>query len=86
MLKLLDKYPMWTEYKEGNRQMSSKRLIITTNIPPLDWYPGVFDKSMLHRRFSDYCTFVKCKKTKVSFQRKILPYKYKCMKYPDFSK
>ncbi len=60
MLQLLDRYPWRVETKGGTTNFRSKILIITTNLNPYtEWYPGVNDKTMLYRRFQDFCTFWK---------------------------
>lgn len=56
MLRIMDRYPMKVEYKGGNTEFRSKRIIITTNIESRCWYPGVDDRTMLWRRFEDFCT------------------------------
>ena len=56
MLKIMDRYPMWTEYKGGTREFTSKKIVITTNIEPMDWYPGKDAEgfSMLRRRILEF--------------------------------
>ncbi len=54
MLHILDCYPYKIEYKGGMREFTSKKIVITTNIEPMNWYPKLTDVSMLHRRFKDY--------------------------------
>lgn len=54
MLKLLDRYPLKVQVKGGYQQFRSKRIIITTNIHPRDWYPKVDNKSMLYRRLMKF--------------------------------
>ncbi len=54
MLNIIDCYPYKTEYKGGMREFTSKRIVITTNIDPMNWYPNLEDVSMLHRRFRDF--------------------------------
>lgn len=56
MLKLLDIHPMTIEYKGGNCQMVSKKIIITTIQHPSKWYPGVKDKTELERRIKENST------------------------------
>lgn len=41
MLKLLDRHPMGLEAKGRSFRMVSKKLVITTNIDPCNWYTGV---------------------------------------------
>lgn len=38
MLKFLDRHPMYVEYKGGTTQMNSTRIVICSNVDPLDWY------------------------------------------------
>lgn len=57
MLKLLDRYPLKLEAKGRSFEFVSKRLVITTNIDPRDWYPGVknaIDRRALERRIQEY--------------------------------
>lgn len=56
MLKLFDRYAFNIESKGKNMKFRSKRLVITTNINPKDWYPKVQDKSMLKRRIVQFST------------------------------
>ena len=58
MLRLLDRYGMVCEAKCRNFQFVSHKIVITTNIDPRDWYPGVrMDrKDPLARRIREYCT------------------------------
>lgn len=64
MLEFLDRYPFTIAVKGGNQTMNSKKIIITTNISPVDWYPRMRnrDKKPLYRRFQDYCKIYKFKK------------------------
>ncbi len=41
LLKLFDRHCMWLEAKGRNFQFSSHKVVITTNLDPADWYPGV---------------------------------------------
>ncbi len=59
MLKILDRHPMKIEWKGGNTEFRSKTIIITTNIDPMQWYPNVQDRSMLRRRFREFCTMLR---------------------------
>lgn len=38
LLRLLDRYPMRVEFKGGFHQFNSKKIVITSNKPPEDWY------------------------------------------------
>lgn len=58
MLALFDIHPMSIEYKGGNTQMVSKRIILTTIRDPTEWYPGVEDKTELERRINENATIV----------------------------
>lgn len=56
MLMILDRYELPMESKGSSFQLASttEKIIITTNIHPLDWYPNVEDKSMLYRRIYEF--------------------------------
>jgi len=41
MLRLLDRYPLNVETKGGTANMVVKKVIITSNVPPLDWYKSL---------------------------------------------
>ncbi len=56
MLDLFDLHFMGTEYKGGNTQNVSKKIIITTIREPRSWYKGVEDKSELQRRIRENAT------------------------------
>ncbi len=56
MLKLFDIHPMGVEYKGGNTQNISKKIIVTTIHDPVEWYKGVQDKQELQRRIREYAT------------------------------
>lgn len=58
MLKLLDRHPFIIEWKGGMSQMVSKKIIITSNIDPKDWYPGMdkAKKDPLARRINEFAT------------------------------
>lgn len=58
MLTLIDRHQWKEETKGGHVQIVAKKIFITTNIHPKNWYPGVQDKSALKRRFIDFCTIV----------------------------
>ena len=51
MLRLLDRYPMRVERKGSSVQVNSEWIVITSNQPPEDWYPG--DNSALMRRIDE---------------------------------
>ncbi len=57
MLKWLDRYPFDIQEKGNNMNFVSKKIVITTNIHPLQWYPNtLWDvKEPLRRRFKDFC-------------------------------
>lgn len=54
LLKLLDRYPMSVPVKGGFTNWNPKRIYITSNIDPANWYPNAHDehKRALRRRFS----------------------------------
>ncbi len=56
MLRLLDEGPMQVQVKGGFRQMTAKRVIITTNVPINRWYPKLTDleSEPLYRRLSQF--------------------------------
>ncbi len=54
MLQLLDRYQFSVQCKGGNIEFTSKRLIFTTNIEPLEWYPEEPSREPLFRRFNDF--------------------------------
>lgn len=56
MLALFDIHPMSIEYKGGNMENISKKIIVTTSRDPKEWYKKVEDKSELERRINSYCT------------------------------
>lgn len=58
MLKLLDRHPFIIEWKGGNSQMVSRNIVITSNIDPKDWYPGMSreKKEPLRRRIQEFAT------------------------------
>lgn len=62
MLRLLDRHPLWVECKGDNMKMTSSRLVITTNIAPHKWYPGVEENmsiAALRRRIEEFATIWK---------------------------
>ncbi len=56
MLNLLDRYPFSVQEKGSNMNMISQKIIITTNVDPIDWYPNLSDevKEPLYRRLQDF--------------------------------
>ncbi len=54
MLRLLDRYPLKVQFKGGWSTFCSKRIVITTNIDPTEWYPNVKDVSMLRARLQEF--------------------------------
>ena len=50
MLRLLDRYPMDVNARYGHRRLAAKRMFITSNKRPEDWYPNIIDKKPLLRR------------------------------------
>ncbi len=58
MLKLINPAPLPLQYKGGRTTFNSHRLIITTNIEPMDWYHTRSDDefAMLKRRLITQCT------------------------------
>ncbi len=55
-LALLDIHPMSIEFKGGNTENVSSKVIITTIRDPKEWYKKVRDKSELERRINQNCT------------------------------
>jgi len=58
MLKMLDRYAWTLESKGRNFQFVSRKIVITTNIDPKDWYSGVSKevKEPLRRRIQEFAT------------------------------
>jgi len=58
MLKFLDRYEFNVEYKGGNKKFNSKRIVITSNIEPADWYPNLDQetKEPLKRRINEFAS------------------------------
>ncbi len=56
MLRLIDRYSFVIQEKGSSMNMVSKVLVFTTNIDPLNWYPGKpwEDRAHLRRRFHDF--------------------------------
>lgn len=57
LLRLMDRYPLDVAAKGGFRRMVAKRLFITSNKAPEDWYPNVPDKTALLRRIDKISEF-----------------------------
>ncbi len=57
MLKMLDRYTWVLEAKGRSFEFVSKKIVITTNIDPKDWYPKVSEavKEPLARRIREFC-------------------------------
>lgn len=56
MLRLLDGYPMDVQYKGGFLRLNHKRIIITSNEEPSEWYKNVEKQDALHRRLREFAT------------------------------
>lgn len=56
MLRLIDRYAFPIEFKGGHRQLTSLRIVITSNVAPKDWYPNVPQGYLepLYRRFREF--------------------------------
>jgi len=54
MLRWLDRYPVRVEIKGSSRPLVATKIWITTNLPPIAWYPEVDDQSFqaLNRRLN----------------------------------
>jgi len=59
LLRLLDRYPLDVNAKGGGRRMVAKRVFITSNKPPEEWYPNIPDKTPLLRRIEHKVHFNK---------------------------
>lgn len=59
MLRALDRYPWTIQEKGSSMNFVSKRIVITTNIHPLRWYPHVSyaEKAPLRRRLREFSEF-----------------------------
>lgn len=51
-LKLLDRYPLMIEWRNGSGWFCSKTIIFTSNFHPDDWFPKRFNKTAFFRRVS----------------------------------
>ncbi len=58
MLKMMDRYAWCLESKGRNFQFVSNKIVITTNLDPKNWYPGVKKeiKAPLARRINEFAT------------------------------
>ncbi len=56
MMDIMDRHPIFLEAKGRNFQFVSKKLVITTNIDPCDWYPNcsLLRKDPLARRIKQF--------------------------------
>ncbi len=72
MLKMMDRYVWHLEAKGRSFQFCSRKIIITTNIDPKDWYPNLTRevKAPLARRINEFATI----------------YDFTAGEYPDFQK
>ncbi len=59
LLSWMDPNGFMIQYKGGNKEFLSKKMIFTTNLKPTDWYRKVQDRSPLWRRMRDYCKVYK---------------------------
>ncbi len=50
LLQLLDRYPMQVEIKGGSVNFAPKRIFITSNFKPYEWFPGHIQEEALMRR------------------------------------
>jgi len=57
LLRLLDRYPLDVNAKGGGRRMVARRIFITSNKPPEEWYPNIPDKAPLLRRIDNTVHF-----------------------------
>lgn len=46
LLRWFDKYPVRVEIKGSSRPFNAKRIFITSNIPPVEWYPDLDEMTM----------------------------------------
>ncbi len=56
LLRLLDRYAFSLQEKGSNSNFISKRIVITTNVHPVEWYNNILyvDKKPLRRRLRDF--------------------------------
>lgn len=57
-LRVLDRYPLTCEVKGGYVKFIPKTIVITTDIPPTEWYPDR-DYEPLKRRITDAYTMIR---------------------------
>jgi len=57
MLQLLDRYPLRVEVKGSSVPFVSRRIIITSNASPDEWYPNIRDRTPLMRRITSVTSF-----------------------------
>lgn len=57
LLNLLDRYPLMLPNKGGYCECKIKRIIITSNKSPEEWYPSKEDKTPLLRRIDETTHF-----------------------------
>ncbi len=57
-LRLFDRYDFVVQAKGTNFDMLANTIILTLNIDPYQLYPGVHNKSALHRRFDEFATIL----------------------------
>lgn len=62
LLQLLDRYPLRVETKGGSMEFVSKRIFITSNKHPRDWYPNIDDVNAMFRRLNRiyHCDETRC--------------------------
>ncbi len=55
-LRLFDRYSMTVQMKEACMKMVTTNILITTNVDPMQWYPGLSyeEKAPLRRRLHDF--------------------------------
>jgi len=58
-LKLMDRYPMFIEYKGGSCNFYSEVIIITSNFHPNDWFPNRLNSGAFFRRINEVRVFEK---------------------------
>lgn len=57
MLRILDRYPCSVQIKGGTVPFVGEKIILTSNLNPLEWYPSVADKWPLVRRLTKIIRF-----------------------------
>lgn len=58
LLRLLDRYPMLVRTRAGHMQFTSKRIYITSNQDPREWYSGSMNFATLRRRITEIKHFL----------------------------